>query len=249
MYLDSIMNVERGWPNGGSRERAELIEAGSVLQAGDVVSMTPSGCVAKVGSTASNAVGLVIRGNYDSASAANANGVYMTPQPAKVVTGMTWSGGLVTVTVTAHGYAVGQAVTIAGATYTGTSANGNQVIVGITDANNFTFALATTCGTATVTNATSTLISTYSPSGKATVLWGNYIVATQNYAAGAYVPGSLVTGKSGQFALAGAFSQSGTTPFAVTQADPACGFVIRVQGAVTGIANTGQTAHLVISAF
>lgn len=39
--------------------------------------------------------------------------------------------------------------------------------------------------------------------GKALVLWGNYIarVASTAYAAGAYAPGSNVTGKSGKFAL------------------------------------------------
>lgn len=40
-------------------------------------------------------------------------------------------------------------------------------------------------------------------SGKAVILWGNYIarVASTAYAAGAYVPGSEVTGKSGKLAL------------------------------------------------
>jgi hypothetical protein len=68
-------------------------------------------------------------------------------------------------------------------------------------------------------------------SSQAVVLWGNYIVRTSNYAAGAYAPGSPVTAKSGKFALA-----NGTT-------DPEVGFVLHV---ITGA--TGQTtpANLVI---
>ena len=248
MYMEYTAEVVRGFPNGGSRERAELIKQGSVLVNGDLVAMQPDGTVDKVGATASNAVGLVVRGNGDSASASNANGLFMTPQPAKAITGLTWSGGVVTVTVTAHGYISGQAVTIAGGTYTGTSANGNQVVT-VVDADTFTFALATTSGTATLTSATSTLLATYNTSGKAVVLWGNYIVKTTNYAAGAYVPGTLVTGKSGKFALVTAASQLTTGNYTYTPADPAVGVVLRVQGAVTGVANTGQTAHLVISCF
>lgn len=68
-------------------------------------------------------------------------------------------------------------------------------------------------------------------SNKAVVLWGNYIVSTTNYAAGAYVPGSPVTAVSGQFALA-----NGTT-------DPEVGFVLQVVAAVAG----SETAHLVIA--
>ncbi len=54
-------------------------------------------------------------------------------------------------------------------------------------------------------------------SGKAVVLWGNYIarVASTAYAAGAYVPGSEVTAKSGKLAL-------------VTTTDPVVGFVLEI---------------------
>lgn len=38
--------------------------------------------------------------------------------------------------------------------------------------------------------------------GKAVVLWGNFIVRVSNYAAGAYVPGSPVTAKNGVISLA-----------------------------------------------
>lgn len=54
-------------------------------------------------------------------------------------------------------------------------------------------------------------------SGKAVVLWGNYIarVASTAYAAGAYVPGSEVTAKSGKLAL-------------VTTTDPVVGSVLEI---------------------
>ncbi len=57
-----------------------------------------------------------------------------------------------------------------------------------------------------------------SASGKAVVLWSNYIarVASTAYTAGAYVPGSEVTAKSGKFALG------------VTGTDPAFGSVLEI---------------------
>ena len=69
-------------------------------------------------------------------------------------------------------------------------------------------------------------------SNKAVVLWGNYIVKTSNYAAGAYVPGSPVMAVNGEFALA-----NGTT-------DPEIGFVLQVVAA-----SATQTAHLVIAVY
>lgn len=56
-----------------------------------------------------------------------------------------------------------------------------------------------------------------SASGKAVVLWGNYIarVASTAYAAGAYVPGSKLTAKSGKLAL-------------VTTTDPVVGSVLEI---------------------
>lgn len=54
-------------------------------------------------------------------------------------------------------------------------------------------------------------------SGKAVVLWGNYIarVAASAYTAGAFVPGSTLTAKSGKLAL-------------VTTTDPVVGVVLDV---------------------
>jgi hypothetical protein len=65
--------------------------------------------------------------------------------------------------------------------------------------------------------------------GKAVVLWGNFLAKVSNYAAGAYAPGSPLTVKSGQLALA-----NGTT-------DPVIGFVLDVVAAATT-----ETAHLTI---
>lgn len=235
MYMEYVAEILRGFPADGSLDRIEIVKQGSVLVNGDVVEMGSDGTVDKVSATASNRVGLVIRGNGDSGSAANAQARFMTPQPAKAITAMSWSGGVLSVTVAGHGYAKGNTVIIAGGTYTGTDANGTYIITGITSSSVFTVALATTCGTPTLTSATATQGSAVSSSGEALVLWGNYIVKTKNYAAGAYVPGSQVTAASGKFALDGG-------------SDPVVGFVLRVQGAVTSN-NSGaaQDAHLVIA--
>lgn len=66
-------------------------------------------------------------------------------------------------------------------------------------------------------------------SNKAVVLWSGFIVQTSNYAAGAYVPGSPVTAKSGQLALG-----NGTT-------DPEVGYVLDVIAA-----SATETASLVV---
>jgi len=66
-------------------------------------------------------------------------------------------------------------------------------------------------------------------SGKAVVLWGNFIASIANYAAGAYVPGSPITVKNGQVALG------------VAGTDPIVGFVLDVVAA-----SSTQTAHLTI---
>lgn len=66
-------------------------------------------------------------------------------------------------------------------------------------------------------------------SGKAVVLWGNFLAKVSNYAAGAYVPGSPITCKNGQVALG------------VVGTDPIVGFVLDVV-----VASTTETAHLTI---
>ncbi len=236
MLMEYTAEILRGWPSDGARERLELVKQGSVLVNGDVVEMQSDGTVDKVSSTKSRRVGLVLRGNGDSASAASSNGRFMTPQPAKAITAMTWTGGVLSVTVVGHGYVAGNTVTIAGTTATGTDPDGTYVITGITSADVFTVALSTDIGTPTLTSSTATQGSAINNSGKAVVLWGNYIVKTSNYTAGAYVPGSPVTGQSGKFNLA-----NGST-------DPECGFVLRVQAA-GGTGNTAESAHLVIVAF
>ena len=230
MKLEYTAQVLRGWPADGARERAELVKQGSLLVNGDVVEMQSDGTVDKVSASVNKRVGLVVRGNADSSSGLNANGVYMTPQPAKTITAISaWSAGTSTVTVTGHGYVAGNIITIAGVTTT--AVNGTYTITSITDANNFVITYANP-GAITLGSATATLQSTSNNSGKAVVLWGNYIVATSNFTAGAFVPGSPVTASNGKYTLA-----NGTT-------DPEAGFVLRVQGA-----SATQTAHLVIVAY
>lgn len=229
MKLEYTAQVLRGWPADGARERAELVKQGSILVNGDVVEMQADGTVDKVSATVNKRIGLVVRGNGDSSSGLNANGVYMTPQPAKTVTAIAaWSGGTCTVTVTGHGYATGNIVVIAGVTTA--AVNGTYTITVLT-ADTFSITLANP-GAITLGSPTATLSSLSNNSGKAVVLWGNYIVATSNYTIGSWVPGSPVTASNGKYTLA-----NGTT-------DPECGFVLRVQGA-----STTQTAHLVIVAY
>ena len=125
--MDNTVDILRGWPAEGARERLEIIKAGVTLVNGDVVEMQADGTIDKVSATASNRVGLVISGNGDSPSAAN--------------------------------------------------------------------------------------------TGKALVLWGNYIARVSNYTAGSWVPGASVTAKSGKFAL----GTLGT--------DPEVGYVVKVTAA------------------
>ena len=235
MKLEYTAQVLRGWPADGARERAELIKQGSTLVNGDVVEAQADGTVDKVSASVNKRVGLVVRGNGDSSSALNATGQYMTPQPSKSVTALAWAGGFLTATVTAHGYTVGNQVTI---TTSGSDTNsvvitGSYIVESVPTANTFTVVLAANPGTITLGTTTVVLISGANTNGKAVVLWGNYIVATSNFtASGSWAPGSPVTASNGKYTLA-----NGTT-------DPECGFVLRVQGV-----SATQTAHLVIVAY
>src|SRR4051812_21927836 len=110
MKMEYTAEIIRGWPADGARERTEIVSQGATLVNGDVVSMQADGTVNKVGATKSKRVGLVIRGNGDSASGQNAMGRYMTPQATSAITA-TWAGGLLTVTHTAHGFSTGNSVT------------------------------------------------------------------------------------------------------------------------------------------
>lgn len=227
MLMESIAEVLRGWPYDGARDSNELIQQGAFLQNGDVVTVQPDGTVNKVGSTATAMAGLVMRGNLDSPSAAMSAGMFPTPQPSYATTAITWASGVATVTVGApHGYATGNVVTISGVVPTGY--NGTYTIVSVPSSTTFTVALATNPGAVT-TEGTVQLQTVYDSQGQAVVLWGNYIVKTQNYAAGAYVPGSPVTAVNGQFAL----GVPGTTPIV--------GYVRRVQAA-----SATQTASIEI---
>jgi len=71
MLMEYVAMIRQGWPNGSALDRAEVIHAGSTLQNGDWVQKQSDGTVALSGATAADAVGLVVSGNGDSASAAN----------------------------------------------------------------------------------------------------------------------------------------------------------------------------------
>ena len=204
MKMEFIAQVLRGWPGQqeGAREKTEQISVGATLKNGDLVTVQSDGTVAKVTSQSTRKAGLVIRGNGDSASAANAQGNRMTPGPALSISAISaWSAGYMTVTVANHGYSVGNLVTIAGVT---TSAvNGNYGIQSITDANNFVIYLASTPGAITLGTATASVQSGVSSNGEALVLWGNYVVSTQNYnTSGTFVPGTAVTARNGLYDVA-----------------------------------------------
>lgn len=242
MKMEYTAEILRGWPADGARERTEIVTQGVTLVNGDVVSMQADGTVNKVGATKSKRVGLVIRGNGDSASNANANGRLMTPQPVTSITA-TWAGGLLTVTHTAHGFATGNQVAIlatAGST-TPTNYNGTYTI-NVTGVNTYTILVANN-GTITTGSAQRTGTAT---SGKAVVLWGNYIARVSNFTAGAYAPGSPITAVNGKFALAaGQANADGTYTIAAGNTlDPEVGYVLSVQG-TTGT----DTANIVIVVF
>jgi predicted RecA/RadA family phage recombinase len=69
MLMEHVAEVLRGWPGEGALEMAMPIKAAATLVKGDVVEMQSDGTVDKVSATPSNRVGLVVKGNGDSASA------------------------------------------------------------------------------------------------------------------------------------------------------------------------------------
>jgi len=241
MKMERVAEVLRGWPADGARERTEIVTQGAILVNGDVVSLQADGTVNKVSSTKTKRAGLVIVGNGDSASAANSLGRLQTPQ-AIVSATATWAGGLLTVTQNAHGYATGNSVTITATAGSTTFANYNGTYtIAVTGANTYTIQFPTNNGTITTGTAQLTGISN---SGKAVVLWGNYIVKVSNFTAGSWAPGSPVTAVNGKFAIAtGQGNADGTyTVTATNTIDPEIGFCLRVQGATST-----ETAHVVLA--
>lgn len=236
-----VAQILRGWPEGGARERTELVAAGSTLYNGDWVVPQADGTVAKSPAGSNKNVGLVIRGNGDSSSAANSQGLMSNTQPLKSISALpTWaagtsgSGGYLTLTVTAHGFAVGQTVNIVtgGAFASTTAIAGSYVVESVPTVNTFTVAISANPLVTVIGTSTAQLTSGFSTNGKAVVLWGNFIVATSNFAAGTYAPGTYLTSTGGQIAAA-----SATTP-----ATTDIGFVLRVQG------QSGTTPGYVVAA-
>ena len=70
------------------------------------------------------------------------------PAAEKTITGLAWSSGTVTATVSNHGYRAGEIVTISGSTPTGY--NGAFVVTSVGSVNTFAYALASNPGSATV---------------------------------------------------------------------------------------------------
>jgi len=243
MLMEYAAEVLRGWPADGARERLEIVKQGVTVKNGDLVFMQADGTVDKVGATKTKRCGLVVRGNFDSASAANSFGKYSTPQPTMATTAGSYSAaGLVTITVAAHTFVTGNMVTIAGVTPA--AYNGTFSIVRLS-ATQFTYVMPAATVAAISVQGTVQL-SGVSSSGKAVVLWGNYIVRTSNFLAGSWAPGSPVTSVNNQYTIAaGQGNADGTyTVTATNTIDPELGYCIRVQGATAT-----ETAHIVIVAF
>jgi hypothetical protein len=120
MLMERIAEIIRGWPYDGSLERVEPITAGASLQNGDWVTKQSDGTVNKVGATATNAAGLVIVGNLDSASAAYSNEAVVL-----------WGNFLAKISNYASGsYTQGQALTVKNGVITGAAAgNGSATPV------------------------------------------------------------------------------------------------------------------------
>lgn len=66
--MEYNVQIERGWPNEGALDRAELIASGQSLSNGDWVTKNSDNTVSLSGSTKTAAAGLVVRGNADSGS-------------------------------------------------------------------------------------------------------------------------------------------------------------------------------------
>lgn len=249
MKMDYTAEVLRGWPADGARERLEIVSAGATLVNGDVVQMQADGTVNKVVGVKTRHAGLVVRGNGDSASGANVNGKFMT-QVAKAASGVTFTpgaagyAGTATYTSNGHGLVAGQQIVASGFTQAGF--NGTFTII---SANTNTITCFSTIASPGATSAGFVTLSGVSTSGKAVVLWGNYIVRTKNFLAGSWVPGAAVTAINNQFALCtSAGNAEGVITFATALVqDPEIGFVLRNQAAVGG-ANP-EDAHVVIAVY
>jgi len=249
MKLEYVAQILRGWPKQGARERTEIVTSGASLINGDWVEMQANGTANKTSSASTRRAGLVIRGNGDSSSAANASGQLMTPQAAKSITALSWAGGFLTVSVASHGYAVGNSVTIAG---TVTNVNTTVVIPGtytvssVPTTGTFTVSLPSDPGVITLGTNTATLVSGFSAPGEALTLWGNFIVATSSYettgyfAGDVYAPGTPLTVRSGKLAQANGAASGAVTNTSLTWA---AGVVTVVTATAHGFA-TGQSVTI-----
>lgn len=102
MKMEYTAMIRRGWPNEGALERVEPIKAAATLVNGDWVAKQADGTVDKSAAGASAAVGLVVSGNGDAASAKNTN-----------LAVVLWSGFIVqTSNFAAGAYAPGSPVTV-----------------------------------------------------------------------------------------------------------------------------------------
>lgn len=221
MIFDYKAIILRGWPAQGARERTEFVGPSAVVGNGDWVEMQPDGTIALTSIANTHRAALVLRGTKDSTSDANIYGSAMTPGPQKSIVAMNAVAGssgsyFITVQVTAHGYQAGNTVTVSGVTTT--AVNGTYIVTSVVDSNNFVIEISTNPGAITVGSGVVYLVTGYVTNGAATVLWGNYIVATSNYdTARTYVPGSPLCVRSGLLTLANGAAGTAIASTSITE--------------------------------
>jgi hypothetical protein len=176
---------------------------------------------------------------------------------SKTITSLTSSGNVATATLTAHGYNVGESVTIAGATPTGY--NGTFSIATVPDLNTFTYAIIgplASPATGTITSAINTpytltynsltaqtLTSLTSSSGVATATLPNHSFFTGRWIT---ISGATPSGYNGTVRITGTTKDTFTYVVPSGLASPATGTI-----AVTGTApykDTGFSGRQVIYA-
>jgi hypothetical protein len=276
MLMEYRAQILRGWPSDGAREKTEIVKQGVLLQNGDIVTIQPDGTVDKCTSTVKQA-GIVVRGNYDSFSAGNSAGQFMTPQPTVAIaaTTPTATASVMSVTTsTNHGYAIGDTIVVTtGSNWTGTgfaaSTSYTVVIQSIPSLTQFTATGTTVPVTGTTTAGTNTA-QLVSSTANNTI----YSISNQYTYGSPLVTGgaSIATGASGGKAIVlwgnyivqtqvyqsgtgswvpGALVAGGTGGQYVTSGVTAgneCGFVLQVQGANSTFSNP-QTQNVVIVAY
>jgi len=118
MLMERVAEIIRGWPYDGSLDRSEPIKAGETLVNGDWVTKSTDNTVEKVGASPVALTGLVVVGNGDSGSAANAGQAVVL-----------WDNFIAKVSnYEAGSYTPGQALTVKNGVLTAAATDGSEPI-------------------------------------------------------------------------------------------------------------------------